>query len=104
MADKKAEAEASAFFISLMLQLPAVFAAAVTAAAAIVSAAATAAALFLGLGFVDLEVTSVDLFAIEGCDSRFGFFSRRHFDESESARAAGLAVFDNVGRLDSARL
>src|SRR5947209_8476090 len=80
-------------------------AAAVSTAAAAIAAATTAAAapttIFAGFGFVDFQIATVDLFAVKVGNCRLCFGRRRHFDKSESARAAGFAVFDDVGRLDS---
>jgi hypothetical protein len=80
-------------------------AAAVSTTAAVAAAAsateptstATAAAttILTRLGFVNRQVTSVDLFAIKLGDGSLTLFFRRHFDETEPARAAGLSIFDN---------
>src|SRR5690606_6660628 len=84
--------------------------AAVTTAAAAISAtvstaaesAASAAAAVTNLGFrfVDFQLASVDFFAVKFGNSFFTFIGGRHFDKAETARAAGVTVFDNVGRFD----
>jgi hypothetical protein len=70
-------------------------AAAITAAAT--WAARTAAAGFrFRASFVNFQITSADIFAVEGGDS-FGCFGIvGHFDETETARASGLAIGGDV--------
>src|SRR5215213_9118414 len=70
--------------------------------AAAVAAKAAAAAIFTRLGFVDLDVATVDIFAVKAGDRGLRFFFRRHLDESESARAARVAVLDHAGCLNCA--
>ena len=90
----------------------ALFAAAVTAAAAISTTAATAvvstaaaatastAVVVLGLSLVYLQRAAVDLFAVEGRNGFLRFGRRGHLDKSKAARAARLAVLDDVCRAD----
>src|SRR5271155_727040 len=70
-------------------------AAAITAAAT--WAARTAAAGFrFRAGFVNFQITSADIFAVEGGDSVGCFGIVGHFDETETARASSLAIGGDV--------
>lgn len=67
-------------------------------AAATESASTSAGAGFTGLGFVDDEGAAAELLAVAGRDGLAGFFVVCHFNESEAARAAGLAIDHDRGR------
>src|SRR6185503_13673651 len=82
-------------------------AAAAPAAAAIPTAptaAAPAAARAGGVGDLDLQGPAVHFLAIELLDGLGRLFRRRHLDEAEAARVAGVTVGDDGRRLDHARL
>jgi hypothetical protein len=66
------------------------------------STAATepAAALGLGTGFVDVEGAATEFFSVQGRNRLLGFSGIRHFDESKSARSAGVPVSDNTYLID----
>lgn len=65
-------------------------------------AATTAGAIGFGLSFVDLEIASAELFAIEGGDGFGGFGIIGHFHKGEAASPAGLAISDNMNAPDLA--
>ena len=67
------------------------------------AAAATSTAALTGLSFVHLEGTAPKILAIERLHGARGI-RIRHFDESKSARAAGITVRDERQRLDRAVL
>jgi hypothetical protein len=74
-----------------------------TAAAVTTAAAATATAtrtIFTRFSFVNVERAAIYFLAVELRDRCFAFFFRRHFDETESARAACFTIFDDVSRLN----
>src|SRR5207245_2402134 len=73
-----------------------------TAAAAATTAAAVAAAGAGRLRALDLDGPAVDRRAVELADRLLGVFRRRHLDEAEAARAAGVAVGHHRRRLDIA--
>jgi hypothetical protein len=56
-----------------------------TAATAKATATTAAAAIFAWSGFVDRQVASVDLFAIELFNGSSSFFLGCHFDEAEAS-------------------
>ena len=71
-----------------------------TAAAAGTAAArefATRTARFHRLGFVDGQVTTVVILAMQGVDGALAFFGAAHGDESKTAGAARFAIHDHVG-------
>ena len=73
------------------------------AAAAIPAATATAARpFFASAGYINSEIAPVQISAIHGTDGFLGFFFSAHGDESESARAAALAIGHEVGFEDGA--
>jgi hypothetical protein len=78
--------------------------AAATAPAAAISATTTTAArpFFASAGKVNGEVASVEVGAVHGTDGFLGFFFGAHGDESESARAAAVAIGHEVGFEDGA--
>ena len=65
--------------------------------------AATSTAALTGLGFIHLEGAAPKVLAIERLHGARGI-RIRHFDESKSARAAGITVRDERQRLDRAVL
>ena len=69
-------------------------AAAATAAAATEAATTTTAAAFAGLGFVDGQVTAIDVLAVESSDRCLRFGVVGHFHKAETAGTARLAVHD----------
>ncbi|MEA2176137.1 MAG: hypothetical protein QOD00_3729 [Blastocatellia bacterium] len=73
-------------------------------AATATTAAAATAAIFTRLGLVDVQVTTVKLFAIELLDGFLALFVGSHFDEAEAARAARLTIFYDGSGLDSSGL
>src|ERR1051326_5971139 len=85
--------------------LPAAAAAIATAVATAAEAAAASAAsarpaILARARLVDRQAATVQVFAVELLDGGLALFLRRHLDEAEAARAARVAVFDDVGRLD----
>src|SRR3989441_2675190 len=68
------------------------------------AAASSAAAQARGLGDLDLQRAPVEFLAVELLDGRIGLLGRRHLHEAESARAPGVTVHDDRGRLDGADL
>jgi hypothetical protein len=79
-------------------------AAAITATAATISAAAattwaartTAAGFGFRAGFIYFQIAAADVFAVESCDSFGSFGVVGHLDETETARATGLAIGGDV--------
>src|SRR5215813_6542220 len=65
---------------------------ATAAAVAAAAAAAAAATVLLRLGLVDRERTTVDLLAVHLLDGVARLGVRRELDETEAARAAGVAI------------
>src|SRR5207249_4875209 len=53
---------------------------------------------------LDLELTAIELVAIETLDGLGGLLGRRHLNEAEPARAAGVPIHDDGGGLDGADL
>src|SRR5579872_1260069 len=87
------------------LHLPAfaTAAAAIAAVSAIAeSDAATTAssALSLGTGFVHVDGASADLGAVQCCDGFLAVLIAGHFDEAETAGAAGVAVGHDTDAID----
>jgi len=66
-----------------------------TAASAAVTTAAATGAFFAGLGFIDGQATALEFSVIHGLDG--GFDAIGHFDEAETAGAAGFAILDDLG-------
>ncbi len=99
-------------FLLLPSVLPAGFAVASTAPAAIAATvlvtpaavAAAAAAVGARARFVDRDVAPVELRAVELLDGRRRALGRSHLDKAEAARAARVAILDDRGRRDLARL
>src|ERR1043165_1023789 len=90
-------------------RLPAAAAAIAAAVAASAEAAASTAAtarpaILARTRLVDRQAATVQVFAVELLNGGLALFLRRHLDEAEAARAARVAVFDHVGRLDRAGL
>src|SRR5204862_5680902 len=84
---------------------PAVAATGPAAAAAATAKAAAPAAATAGtgtLGLFDLDGPAVEAGPVELVDRLIGFFIRRHLDESEAARAAGVAIRHHARGLDVA--
>jgi len=85
-------------------------AAAAAAAAATRTAAEGASAVGLGPGLVNIEGAPIQLGAVQGGDSAIGLGAVRHLDKREAARAARIAVGNQVDplhvpvRLKSARM
>src|ERR1700675_3591936 len=73
-----------------------------TTAAAPVPAAASAAARARGIRQLDLQRPAVHFLAIELLHRLGGLFGRRHLDEAEPARTAGVTVRYDRGRFDGA--
>jgi len=65
-------------------------------AAAAETASTTAAAGGLGTGFIDIEGAPIQFSTIEGGDCTLGLGIIRHFDEGEPARAAGIAIGNDI--------
>src|SRR4051812_5017284 len=90
------------------LRLPAIAAIAAATATTTTPTAATATAaaatLGAGLGFVDAEGASVEERAVHRLDGGLRLLIRRHGYEGEAARAARLAVHDEVHVGDFAEL
>jgi len=61
-----------------------------------IPASATSGAFRLWPRFIHINCASTELCAIEPCDSFFSLFGVRHFNECESARAAGITVGENA--------
>jgi hypothetical protein len=66
------------------------------AASASVSIPATSGAFRLRPRFIHINCASTKLCAIEPCDCFFSLLGVRHFNERESARAAGITVGENA--------
>src|SRR5262245_15046322 len=80
-------------------------AAAATAAAAEAATTATAAAaVFAGTSFVDGEITTIDVLAVEAGDGRASVLIVAKLDETEPTGPAGVAVHDQRGGRDIAEL
>ena len=75
-----------------------------TAAAGTASGFATGTARFHGTGFVDGQVTTIVVLAMQGVDGLLAFFGAAHGDETEAAGAVGFAIHDQVGFGDRAVL
>jgi hypothetical protein len=65
---------------------------------------ATGTARFHRLGFVDGQVTTVMVLAMQGVDGLLAFFGAAHGDETEAAGAVGFTIHDQVGFSDGAVL
>jgi len=79
------------------------FAASTSAAmAAEAAASSTAPAIGFWAGFVHVDGASAELAAIERRDCLFAVFVVSHLDETETARAAGLAIGQNADTVDLA--
>jgi hypothetical protein len=70
--------------------------AAATAAESTATAAATTAALLALLGFIDAQRATVEGLAVHALDRLRSLFGGAHGHEREAARAAGLAIGDEV--------
>ena len=77
--------------------LPAAATATTTTATATAATTAAATAAFTGLGFVDRQVATVNVLAIEGCDGCAAVLGVGELNEAEAAGAAGFAVHDERG-------
>jgi hypothetical protein len=77
---------------------------ATTTAAAAAEAATTAATILTRTRFVDDDRATIHLIAIELRNSRLDPFACFHFDETETAGAAGVAISDDVCRFYRAGL
>src|SRR5437762_13331981 len=75
-----------------------------TAAPVAAAVPAALAARAPGLGNLDLQRPAVHFLTVELLDRRVRIFGRRHLDEAESARAAGLLLHHDRRGLDPARL
>jgi hypothetical protein len=71
-----------------------------TTAAGSTAATEPAAALGLGTGLVDVEGAATEFFSVQGRNRLLRFSGIRHFDESKSARSAGVPVSDNTYLID----
>jgi hypothetical protein len=60
-------------------------AAAAPAAKAATTATAAASAIFAWLGFIDVQVATIDFFSIELSNGSLALFFRGHFNEAEAA-------------------
>lgn len=85
------------FFLTTAAAPASAIAATVSATTA-TSAARTAWASGFGLGprFIDFQIASAEILAIESGDGFGGLIVILHFDETEAASAAGFAVRSNV--------
>ena len=72
------------------------------AAAGTAGGFATGTARFHGTGFIDGQITTIVVLAMEGVDGLLAFFSAAHGDETETAGAVGFTVHDEVGLGDGA--
>ncbi len=63
-------------------------------------AAAVSPTIGFGTGFVDVQCAAAQLLAIQGGDGFFSLGGIRHFDESESARTACVALGDDADLRD----
>src|SRR5437899_10195094 len=68
-----------------------------TAAAPVASAACPG-----GLGLLDLDGPAVEARAVEATDGLLGFLRRRHLDEAEAPRPAGVPVGHDARGFDAA--
>jgi hypothetical protein len=50
--------------------------------------------------FIHINCASTELRAIEPCNCFFSLFGIRHFNECESARAAGITISQNAYSID----
>ena len=74
---------------------------AITTTAATVAATTTAARL-LRFGFVDRDLATAELRIVHRRDRRLRFVIAAHFDETETAAAAGIAITNDASRNDRA--
>jgi hypothetical protein len=97
-----AATEAAAATAAAATEAATTAAATTTAAAEATTAAAAAAASasFTRAGFVDGEIATINVLAVEGSDGSLSFRVVGHFDEAETAGAAGVTVHDEGRRSD----
>jgi hypothetical protein len=93
-------AELPAVAMPAALAAPMLMAALFTGARSEIAARGT---LPTGPGFIDDEIASVDVGAVERFDRSLSFFSRAHSDKAKSARAARHFVHDEHGFSDGAK-
>src|SRR5207247_7556702 len=77
-------------------------AAAARAAATAAGAAAVAATAAGGLGLLDHDRPAVEVRAVQAADRLLGLLGRRHLNEPEAARPAGLPIRHDARGLDGA--
>jgi hypothetical protein len=77
-------------------------ASAATATATISAAAITTA--FAGLGFVDGQGATVELFLVQAGNRFTGSVLFLHFDKTEALAAAGFAILNHFGATDGTEL
>jgi hypothetical protein len=84
----------------------ATIAAATTAASAAVAAATASAstAFFTRAGFIDVQRTTVNFFTVKLLNRSLRFFSRSHFNETETARKTAVAIGYDRSRFDRSGL
>jgi hypothetical protein len=75
---------------------------ATTSGAAASAAGSAGTAIGFGTGLVDIQRTSAEFFAVQGCDGFLGFAGIGHLYEGESARASGVTVRDQTDLIDFA--
>jgi hypothetical protein len=78
--------------------------AASTETTATATTTATSTAVFPWSGFIHRQVATVQFFAVELFDGRFGFFLGSHLYKAEATGTSSVAIFNDGCRLDSARL
>jgi hypothetical protein len=97
VASATAAAVASATTAAVASATTAAVASATTAAvASATTATASAASAFTRAGFVDHQRASADIAAIDGGNCLLRFVFGCHFDKSEAARLAGVAIRDDL--------
>src|SRR5438034_2736444 len=88
---------------SLLPAAPAAAPTVANAATAPLATTAPAAARARRIRQLDLQRPAIHFLPIELLDGLCGLLGRRHLDEAEPARTAGIAIRDHRGRLDGAR-
>jgi len=78
--------------------------AATGAAAGTAATTETAAAGLLRPGFIDGEITTVDVLAVQTRNCRLRFLFRPHFNKAETLGATGFPIHDHLGRSHGAEI
>src|SRR5256886_7746411 len=71
-------------------------------ASATAAAAAAGSAAARRVGFLDLDVASLEVGVVQLADRLIGVLGRRHLDEAEAARLTRVAIGHDTGGLDGA--